>query len=301
MCFGVTRSLLAFSVSAALFAMGCEPKIVEPSPKDPTANGPPTNPSVIKPPLPGRLPPTPSQAAQSDAVSAFLESFDRIAARGWVPTLRAGSTGVGYTLETLLGIKENNSPGGDFRGMELKAYRDDDMQMGDTEKMNLFLKEPKWTDGLNHAERIRQFGYVDDNGRRAMYSTVQIRPNSHGLGFRIDHESERLYMQFESRDVAYWAFSILAKRLNEKHSEVAFVAAHARGSGKAEEFRFYGVTWCCDPSIADFVELIDAGDVVLELRMHITPGGSVRNHGSAFRIRQNRIPALYAETIQYRP
>ena len=218
-----------------------------------------------------------------------------------MPTLRSGSTGIGYTLETMLDIEENNSPGGDFMGMELKAFRDDDLHMNDSEKMNLFLKEPAWIDGLKHADRVRKYGYVDDDGREAMYSTVQIKRNSHGWIFRVARSEQRVYMRFEEEDVAFWTFDILKKRLIEKHSEAVFVAAHARDSGKQEEFHYYAVTWCRDPDIDAFVNLIEAGHVMLELRMHIKTSGSVRNHGSAFRIKQNKIPALYGDVDQLRP
>ena len=78
-----------------------------------------------------------------------------------MPTLLSGSSGIGYTLEAMLEIEENNSPRGDFMGMELKAFRDDDVGLDDTEKMNLFLKVPRWTDSLKAAQRIKENGYVD--------------------------------------------------------------------------------------------------------------------------------------------
>ena len=245
--------------------------------------------------------PTPDAVEHSPALDAFLEKFDRLAAMGWVPTLRAGSTGVGYTLETMLGIEENNSRGGDFMGMELKAYRDDDVGLNDSEKMNLFLKEPKWIDGLRHRDRVVRYGYVDDNGRNALYSTVQIHRNSHGFAFRIDRKASKVFMTFTEQDVAYWTFETLATRLREKHSEAVFVAANARGEGREEEFRYYAITWCREPSVEAFVEMIETGDVMLELRMHLKPNGSVRNHGSAFRIKQRRIADLYAATRRIRP
>ncbi|MDR1216690.1 MAG: MvaI/BcnI family restriction endonuclease [Treponema sp.] len=38
----------------------------------------------------------------------FKEKFQAIKNMGYVPSLRRGPTGIGYTLETLLGIAENN-------------------------------------------------------------------------------------------------------------------------------------------------------------------------------------------------
>ncbi len=235
------------------------------------------------------------------ALKAFLEKFDVLSSRGFVPTLRAGSTGIGYTLETMLDIPENNSPGGDFMGMELKAFRDDDPYMDDSEKMNLFLKEPHWVDGLKGKQRVSKYGYVDGNGRPALYSTVTINKSSHGFEFRVDSATERLWLMYEGDDIAFWNFATLASRLIEKHSEAVFVAAHSRGTGKGEQFHYYGVTWCAEPSVDSFVRLVQTGDIMLELRMHLKPNGSLRNHGSAFRIKQNRIPDLYRIARQVRP
>ena len=237
----------------------------------------------------------------SPALTAFLEKFDVLSGKGFVPTLRRGSTGIGYTLETMLGIEENNSPGGDFMGMELKAFRDDDLAMDDSEKMNLFLKEPKWTDGLKSADRVRNYGYVDDNGRTALYSTVKIARNSHKFAFEVEGDSSKVWLKFDGQRIAYWTREILAKRLKEKHTETVFVSAHTRGKGNSEEFHYYGVTWVREPSVDEFIELLNEGEVMLELRMHLKETGSVRNHGSCFRIKQNRIKDLFRYSKQVRP
>lgn len=53
----------------------------------------------------------------------YLKKFREIKERGFVQTMRKGPTGIGYTLETLLGIKENNDAHPDVDGAELKAHR----------------------------------------------------------------------------------------------------------------------------------------------------------------------------------
>ena len=250
-------------------------------------------------------PPSPAPAsALSPAITAFLEKFDVLSARGFVPTLRSGSTGIGYTLETMLEIEENNSPRGDFMGMELKAFRDDDVGLDDAEKMNLFLKEPKWTDGLTAAKRIKEYGYVDDNGRTALYSAVTHKTSSHHFRMSVDRsasEGTKVWLDFKGQHIGFWSAEVLEKRLLEKHSETAFVSAHAKGKGKQEQFHYFGVTWCAQPSIEKFLSLIEQGGVLLELRMHLKENGAARNHGSAFRIQQNRIRDLYLKVSQLRP
>ena len=122
----------------------------------------------------------------------FLVHFDKVSARGFVKTLRPGDTGVGYTLETLLEIPENNSPRGDFQGMEIKAYRDSETEFDDQDKMNLFLKEPEWLDSLTTTERIRQYGYKDPNGRQAWYLSVTRRKNEANLQLVVTGQGDVL-------------------------------------------------------------------------------------------------------------
>lgn len=41
-------------------------------------------------------------------ITQFKKSFKKIKKKGWVKSLRRGPTGVGHTLEQLLGLDENN-------------------------------------------------------------------------------------------------------------------------------------------------------------------------------------------------
>jgi hypothetical protein len=63
-------------------------------------------------------------ALQGQALRSYdrlLERLREISARGWIATMRTGDTGIGFTLETLLGIEANvRRSGGDFEGIELR-------------------------------------------------------------------------------------------------------------------------------------------------------------------------------------
>ncbi|MBF0227912.1 MAG: hypothetical protein HQK76_20910 [Desulfobacterales bacterium] len=53
----------------------------------------------------------------------FIKRFDRLKAEGFIPSTRKGATGIGHTLETYLGITENNIALPDIHEIELKAHR----------------------------------------------------------------------------------------------------------------------------------------------------------------------------------
>ena len=67
----------------------------------------------------------------------FIRKFNEIKNMGWVRTNRPGTTGVGKTLEDLLGIEENNYDEPDFGDYELKSCRIHSNSM-----LTLFTKTP---------------------------------------------------------------------------------------------------------------------------------------------------------------
>jgi len=83
--------------------------------------------------------------------------------------------------------------------------------------------------------------------------------------------------------------------------EVVFVGAKARGAGIGEQFHYTSVTWCAEPSLEGFLAVLEQGDVIVELRMHVKATGGGRNHGTAFRIRPQRLGDLYEVQMQCRP
>lgn len=239
--------------------------------------------------------------SRAEVLERFLSEFDQIRARGFIRTLRSGDTGIGYTLESLLNIPENNSPRGDYFGMEVKAYRDSEQTADNNEKMNLFLKEPEWVDGLTSEDRVKLYGYADGRQRPALYQSVTCEQGKRGFQLRVSAEKDRLDLCLYGRPIGRWNRDILQERLTEKHGHTVFVAADCRGTGSGEEFWFRTVTWCQDPSTEKFFGLITSGDIIVELRMHVEARGSVRNHGTAFRIRKSKLPELFASRQSVRP
>ena len=232
---------------------------------------------------------------QSEAVPVLLKAFDQVKDQGYIRTLRAGSTGVGYTFETLLGIEENNDSGPDFMGIELKCFRMKDSQTD--EKKNLFLKEPQWTDGSqNMNERLRRYGYFDEEKQRqALFSTATYTQNSHGLKLSVDEEGEWVYLDYNGEHIARYDFTTIKDRLDEKLTEAAFIGAKRRGRGVAEEFHYQTLTYYTTPSVREFIALIKSGHVKLEIRMR-----ERKNYGTCFRVMESKLTDLYARAERLR-
>ena len=77
----------------------------------------------------------------SQNASELLSMMKNIASKGYIKTLRPGDGGVGFTLETLLGIKANSSKLPDFQGIEIKSGRKKSLAKG---RSTIFSQVPNW-------------------------------------------------------------------------------------------------------------------------------------------------------------
>lgn len=113
----------------------------------------------------------------------FRDAFAKLRSKGWVRSLCRGPTGVGHTLEKLLGLRENNVALPDLGEIELKAHRINSPSM-----VTLFtFNKEAWK--VPPIEAIQHYGIVDQRGRLSLYCTVSRSPNSFGLFLHIDNNT----------------------------------------------------------------------------------------------------------------
>lgn len=255
-------------------------------------------------PLPGKfiLRPIDAPAFAADApLQELLGLFDVVKARGWVDAMRSGDTGIGYTFETLLGIKENNDQIADFKGIEIKCQA---LKEGRTQspcKINLFQAGPTWLTKSSAKQRIRALGKQGPNKLYSCYSQVSTAANNLGLLLNVMRSESNVDLRKHSDRIAYWPFARLEKRLAEKHSRAAFVKAQTRTNGGTLQFSYEELVYCDKPSIERFIDLVDRRNIVFEFIMSERANGQVRNHGYPWRlIRAQLLDQLFAFQIKLR-
>lgn len=100
--------------------------------------------------------------------------------KGFIQSLRRGSTGIGYTFETLFGVQENNIPIPDIGGrVEIKTNYKEGFSI-----FKLFtFNRGVWH--IKQKELVQKYGCIDEKGRYALKNTVW-KTNSTGniLGCR---------------------------------------------------------------------------------------------------------------------
>ena len=93
-------------------------------------------------------------------IKILYREFYRIRNMGLIKSLRGGSTGIGYTFETLLSKKEDQSFKPDYLGIEIKTH------LGYSKSpITLFNLTPENIDKKTTKDLLKEYGeYVKDHG-----------------------------------------------------------------------------------------------------------------------------------------
>lgn len=223
-------------------------------------------------------------------LAEFREKIADIKKMGWVPSLRRSNTGVGYTLETLLGIEENNVALPDLGAVELKSHR-----INSTSMVTLFTFDRNvWR--LNPLQAVRRYGTRDVNGRLGLYFTMSPAPTSTGLFLYIEPETISV-RHISGEVIAEWSLDALAQQFMKKMPALVLVSALSEMRGDTEYFNYTTARLLEGTSPDILREQILAGNVLVDLRVHDRPT-SARNRGTGFRARKNKLALLFSSTTE---
>jgi hypothetical protein len=216
-----------------------------------------------------------------DSFEEFVERLQAIESMGYVETHRASDTGIGKTLEDLLGIEENNIPGPDAAGVELKSARRNSGSM-----VTLFTKEPpRGSRELWASSLVEKYGYEDDDGRPALKITLHV-DEFNNQGFRVITDEEGVHIEHEDDGViATYPLDYLQDAYESKFPELVLVEADTQTIDGDEYFWFNEGFYLEGFNREEFLNLIRESIIKIDLRMHLRESGGARNHGTAFRIK----------------
>lgn len=203
----------------------------------------------------------------------------KLKAQDWIKSHRRTETGIGKTIEDLLGIIENpNSlPDCNYNGhdVELKAHR-----MHSNSMITLFTLEPG-TRHLDDVELMEKYGYNDINGRLALkitLSTQQTTPQ--GLRLRTNTTAGTISI-VDTSGYEPWVWT--TSDIHLKLHNLCIIYCDSMKRGEDEYFKVEKATLLTGLDDRKFFGLVDSGNVKVDLRMHQKDTGASRNHGTAFR------------------
>ena len=224
-------------------------------------------------------------------VEELKRKVEKLRDLGWVRSYRKGNTGVGHTMEGLLGYGENNIALPDWGLLEIKTTR-----RNSSTPITLFSKTPKLVPGLGRKVLVEKHGYWDDKQQRqALYTGFNaISENSLGWKMVVDRGANTIRFTHHKEIVASQDPESLKEKIAEKVLNLVLIIADRKRDGKDEYFQYNEAYLLVGANHERLLDLIEAGDMTFHWRMHLKESGTVRDHGPAYRMLESKLPKLYS-------
>jgi len=250
----------------------------------------------------------------------LIQRLREIKSMGWILSARQGNVGgIGNTLEDLLGIKENNLPIPNAAEWELKCQR-----LETTSLTTLFHMEPspramKFVPqilllkyGWKHQEAGTKYDADEMSFRQTITGTIR---SDRGFKVIVNRQQRKILISFDSNSVdprhsqwfksvkrrvglgelspqPYWGFDDLEHKAGTKLLNCFYVQARTKTERGKEYFFYEKIQMLRKFSIRAFTNTIEKGYVYVDFDAR-----TGHNHGTKFRLRQDKFPELY-EDIQ---
>ena len=226
-------------------------------------------------------------------LQARLQEIEK---KGFIRSLRKGSTGVGFTFEKEFGLQENNIPIADIGGrVEIKTTRKNSQSL-----ITLFtIDRNVWQ--ISQKEFLMEYGYKDRKGRIAIKNTMFYGKDSlHKLKLKLDWQEQHVYLVDVITDkmLARWDMYEIVGKFITKMPRLIMILAERKVENDMEYFHYNEAYLLTDPSSRKFLEAFEKSIIAIDIRMHLRKNGRVRNRGTALRIRENDLIALYEKKIR---
>lgn len=238
-------------------------------------------------------------------IEKFKTAFRAVRDMGFIKTNRTGNTGIGKTLEDILGVPENNIDAPDLHGFEIKAQR-----AFSGSYVTLFTRAPTMPKAANTYLR-EAFGTPDKRKpeMKVLHTSMFAdRFNTHksGYSFKLsicrNEELIRLVaLNTETEEYydmnIYWSFEVIEKILTDKLDKLVYVSATTQERDGDEYFHFEKATMYFGTSLSKFLELLENGKIMFDIRIGVYRAGSnagkTHDHGSGFRLKKTDFHSLF--------
>lgn len=229
---------------------------------------------------------------------------DRMA--DWMPAKILADTGIGRTVESLLGIEMNASKNPDFKGIELKSHRE-----ASKVRNTLFTQAPDWAISRLKSGKaiVDEYGYIPDGySHKSLHVTLTAnRPNQQGLGLLVQPQlgileaDEFALVELEDgtyrkiQDVAAWRLIQLHERLLTKHHETFWIDVETKRDSGREYFRVSEILHTKNPIPSQFDVLLDQGQITVDFLLCRDSGGDTYS----FKIKSKAKALLFPQSEIY--
>jgi len=238
-------------------------------------------------------------------IGELYKNFICIKNMGWTKSLRSGTTGIGYTLETLLHKQEENFCIPDFNSIEIKAIHKYGKNI-----IHLVNVSPDG-DFLFPIKRIVEIlGYPDKDFPQYRVFQMSVSTKEYTkVGFYkkikllVNYEKKKIELigiNNQGKDLSLnvsWSFELLQERLNSKLQFLSIIKADSKKIDNCEYFHYTQIKFFKMKNFDTFISLIESGKIIITFKIGIFKSGDrlgkTHDRGTDFSIFENDIQYLY--------
>ena len=193
-----------------------------------------------------------------------------------------GTGAPGLYLERLLGLKTSNADVPDAGGWEVKFSSGDAL-------ITLFQKEPYPRErGRMIRSIINRWGWVGQNGQQSFRHTISGQSD---LLEVVDDAGEIRVRRLGHDDIVpHWPHDVILTTFARKLGNLI----HVRGTKKGRTVIYESAEFLSQAKVTELIKAIVTGTICIEFNAFIRENGSLRDHGTRFRIRNEDLHRLYA-------
>jgi len=220
---------------------------------------------------------------EKKSLDFIIKRLKEIKNRGFISSRRGYDTGIGHTLEQLLGLKENNLSIPDWGTFEVKGQR---IETGSY--ITILTKKP---DKIKNAKILERYGYPrPKNGKMVIHQTVFLNKlNRQGFVLKDNIKKRTIDLYKKNTLLGSYKKSDLRSKFLEKIGDgIILVFAESKKYKGIEKFR-YAEAYL----LKDFVFKRYLNNIYYDIRIGRYPDGRPHDHGSAFRVKKSDLKKIF--------
>lgn len=237
----------------------------------------------------------------------IVEGFYGVKSLGFVKSNRINNTGIGKTFEDYIGVVENNLDEPDLYGFEIKSHREEAASY-----ITLFTKSPNFPSKAN-AYLNSKYGVPYENlpGLKKLHTSMfanKFNSFNGQYSFKLINDRRNGFVKIGIYDLETktliddnvgYTCQCLEGILQRKLKSLFYVSAKREYRGNDEYFHFDKAEIYAAPSIDRFLDLIDEGVIMFDIRIGSYKSGKnygkPHDHGSGFRILEPNLRLLFQD------
>lgn len=240
-----------------------------------------------------------------NSIDRLKNEFKKIKEMNWVESKRSGTTGIGYTFEELIGIKENKQPFCDFEDIEIKVHDNKSKY-----PIHLFNASPDGDDIYPIKQIVDKLGYPDRLEPKYKVFNITVSGNKFTkIGYykrvklKVDYNSKKIYlMAINNYNDEYdlkisWSFSFIKEKIKEKINKTAIIEAETKDIGHKVYYKYNNINIYKIKDFDIFIKLIENGVINVTFKIGVFRSGpregQIHDRGTDFSINKENICKLY--------